>query len=94
MKKALTIISICLFLLVGCKSVETEYVYVPIYPNWDELPIVLDQKPNPVEGLVMPATLHDIVSNSLAFQNAYYNWKDYASLVEAYTLQLKDQYSP
>lgn len=94
MKKAFVIISVCLLLLVGCKSVETEYIYIPVYPDWAELPLIVEQKPNPVEGLVMPATMHDIVSNSLAFQNAYYNWKDYASLVEAYTLQLKEQYSP
>lgn len=94
MKKAFVIISVCLLLLVGCKSVETEYIYIPVYPDWAELPLIVEQKPNPVEGLVMPATMHDIVSNSLAFQNAYYKWKDYASLVEAYTLQLKEQYSP
>lgn len=93
MKKIFAIISICLLLLVGCKSVETEYIYIPVYPDWAELPLIVEQKPNPVEGLVMPSTMHDIVSNSLAFQRSYYDWKDYASLIEEYTLQMSQQYT-
>lgn len=95
MKKALllsfTFIIFVSVLLPSCTSAkDVQIEYVPVEYDWDILLDPITQKrPDYVRLIDSPESLSDIMQNSVSFQYAYENWKDYALALESVYQSIK-----
>ena len=89
MKRLLPIVLLLVCLLVSCRTTETVVEYVPVELDVETLikPII-QLRPADVILITNPETLSDIMQNSVAFQYAYQNWRDYAVTLENFYLEL------
>lgn len=80
----------CLF--TSCRTTETVVEYVPVELDVAGLvqPIV-EQRPADVVLIEDVQTLADVMSNSVAFQKAYEDWKAYAITLEEFCLSLNSE---
>lgn len=89
--KAFCISFLCLAcLLSSCATkAETEYVYVPVELNIQELvQPVLDMRPADVTLIEDVQTLSDVMQNSVSFQQSYNEWRSYAIALEGFISHL------
>ena len=87
--------ALCCFFLVlclfgtSCRHTETITEYIPVEVDVAGLvQPLLDIRPQPVVLIEDVQTLSDIMENSVAFQNAYMDWKAYAEALESFCLSL------
>lgn len=80
--------SLCLFTSCVTKT-ETITEYVPVSLDINSLiKPILDMRPEEAHLVEDVQTLADVMSNSVAFQTAYQNWRDYALTLEGFYLSL------
>ena len=71
------------FLFTSCRTTETVTEYVPIEVDVSSLAQpILQLRPEPVTLIEDVQTLADAMSNSVAFQKSYMEWRDYALTLE------------
>ena len=82
------LLSLCLLSSCATKT-TTEYVYVPVDLNVQELAQpVLDMRPADVVLIDDIQTLSDVMQNSVAFQQSYNEWRSYAIALEGFITNL------
>lgn len=85
------LLSLLLCVFTSCRTkVETVTEYIPVELDIETLiQPVLELRP-PTVMLRDVSTLSDAMQNSVAFQKAYMNWRDYALTLESFYLSLND----
>ena len=87
MKRVLIMVLALLLVLVSCKSTETRIEYVPVTTDYtDIINPVFKLRPEFIpQDLLRPEeilTLEDVIHNSVCYQYAMENWRDYAVTLE------------
>lgn len=78
------LLSLCLFTSCATRTV-TEYQYIPVKLNVTELAQpLLDMRPADVVIIRDVQTLSDVMQNSVAFQQSYNEWHEYATALEGF----------
>ena len=90
MKKVVILLSVfCILFCVSCKTGETKTEYIPVTLDIETLmePIT-ELRPEEVQLIDAPIDLSDIMQNSVSFQYAYENWRNYALTLEQFYYSL------
>ena len=86
MRKAILVffIALCL-ILCSCRTTETVVEYVPVAIDIEGMiQPILKMRPSDVVLIEDVQTLSDVMTNSVAFQEAYENWRAYALALEGF----------